>query len=506
MKKFTTTSLALLATLILSLTSTPLRAQISDASTSDECITIKISETKDKILYAGVVAPNKDAWIDLNGDGVCQPLERIGRSTEPPSDYTDVFYMGPELEAFVLEENVHSLHLYGTIEALRVTNSETNTSPESVDLSQCTALKYFKAYECMDLEQIIHPTPENNVCEMLSIKYTPFQSLDLSNYDKLLVLEASFNKNLEQITLAECPEMDELDLSFTKISQVDLSKVPALTALYMCQAMLSNIDLSLVPNLDLLSLGANYFEKLDLSPVPNVTYLSLFDNNLTTIDLSKLTILEDLAIEQNKLKTIDLNANTKLKTLTLHLNELTDLDLSMLPNLHLIALHDNNFSEKDMEKIVEKIPHCKEYNEDEDEDDSLLWGHLYIVNLPSPRSNVCNTLQVAALKEKGWTPLDVNGGSSQDFMLDAVEYSGSNPSGICSPIEEDGINILYTATGVRIEGLAPRTSVSLYSTSGELLQRYNSLRSREVNIQSADYLAGSYIVTIGNKGYKITLR
>lgn len=480
---------------------------MSDASTSDEYITIKFSETKDKVLYVGVVAPDKDAWIDLNGDGVCQPSERLGRTSEPPTDYTDLFYMGPDLEAFDLDENVKTLHLYGTIEALRVTNSETNTSPQSVDLSQCTALKYFKAYECMDLEEIIHPTPENNVCEMLSIKYCPLQSLDLSNYESLLVLEASFNENLEDITLIECPEMDELDLSFTKIAEVDLSKVPALTGLYICQAKLTSLDLSHVPNLEILSLGANYFDKLDLSPVPNVTYLSLFDNYLTTIDVSKLTELSELELEQNKLKTIDLGSNTQLKQLTLHLNELTALDLSMLPNLHLITIYDNNISEETMEQIVAKVPQCKEYNEEEDEEgNSELWGHIYVVNLPSPSSNVCNTQQVAVLKEKGWTPFDVNGGSSQDFMLDAVEYSGSTPSGICSPIEEGGINLLYTASGVRIQGLAPRTSVSLYSTSGELLQRYNSLRSTEVNIQSAHYPAGSYIVTIGNKGYKITLR
>lgn len=500
-----TTPFTLLTTLILSVTSTGLQAQTSDAPTTGECITIELSATKDKVLYAGVVAPDKDAWIDLNGDGECQPLERIGRETEAPADYIDIFYAGPELEIFALDENVQTLHIYGTIEALRLNNSETNTAPKSVDLSQCTALKYFKAYECPELEQITPPLAEHDFCEMLSIQYTPLKTLDLSNFGNLLVLVASFNKQLERITLAECPEMVELDLSFTKVAEVDLSKVPALTNLYLCQAALSSIDLSHTPNLETLSLGANHLTQIDLSSVPNLTYLSLFDNNLTAVDLSPLTELEVLELEQNRLTAIDLSKNSMLKELTIHINELSTLDLSMLSNLHLITLYDNNLSEETMGRIVPKIPQCKEFDEEGDDEHTDLWGQIYVVNTPSPRSNVCNTLHVAELKKKGWTPFDTNGGDPQDFMLDAVEYEGSTPTGLCSPIEADAIQISHTNAGVRIQDLSPRTSVSLFTTSGELLRRYNTLRSTEVYIPASRYPAGTYVVTIGNKSYKIAL-
>ncbi len=160
MKRFTHVTLA--AALLLSMTSTALKAQISDAPTTGEYVTIQLSQTKDKVLYAGLFSPDNDAWIDLNGDGECQIKERIGRNTERPEDYTDVSYDGPKTEIFELVEGVQTLHIYGKIEALRFINSETHTSPKSADLSQCTALRYFKLYECMYLEKIIPPLKKNS--------------------------------------------------------------------------------------------------------------------------------------------------------------------------------------------------------------------------------------------------------------------------------------------------------------------------------------------------------
>ena len=110
MKRFTT-HVSLATALLLSMTSTALKAQITDAPTTGECVTIELSQTKDKVLYAGVFAPDNDVWIDLNGDGECQPKERIGRNTERPEDYTDVFYDGPKTEIFELVEGVQTLRI-----------------------------------------------------------------------------------------------------------------------------------------------------------------------------------------------------------------------------------------------------------------------------------------------------------------------------------------------------------------------------------------------------------
>ena len=88
-------------------------------------------------------------------------------------------------------------------------------------------------------------------------------------------------------------------------------------------------------------------------------------------------------------------------------------------------------------------------------------------------------------------------------MTNAVEYAGSTPTGICAPINEDGVKISQTATGVQIQGLNANTHVYLFNTRGEMLQRYNSLRSNEVNIATEGYPAGTYFVAIGNKSYKV---
>ena len=495
MKQRNTLSLLLSAALVTLTTAPVLRAQTTDALTTGESITIEFSETKDKVLSIGAFTPDRNAWIDINGDGVCQDNERLGRDSERPEDYTDIFYMGPEVQYFNLDENTPKIHIYGELEALRFENSETQTAPVSIDLSKTTKMKFFRAYECEELQDVTFPDQENNCCEVLIIQYTPLEKLDLSSFESLKVLVASFNKQLRSVTQARCEDMEELDFSFTMIPSVDLSLTPGLISLYLCMAQLSEIDLSPTPDLEELSIGANYLTKIDLSKTPNLHYLSIYENELEEIDVTSLEDLEILEVEQNKLTKLDLSKNVNLKELTLHLNKIRSLDL--------LSIYENNISEQEMEQVIAKMPQCKAPSEDDQQEE--LWGHLYVVNTLSPQGNVCNTLQVAKLKEMGWTPLDVKGADPQEFMNDAVEYAGSTPTGLCNPIQQDKVQITYTPTAVRIEGLEPHTTVSLFDAQGQLLRRINSLRSPMVQISRDALPAGSYILSIAGKSYKVVL-
>lgn len=479
-----------------------LRAQTTDAPTTGESITIEVAETKDKEINIGAFAPAGNAWIDINGDGVCQNNERLGRDSARPEDYTDVFYMGPEVQTFALDENIREVHIYGEIEAIRFENSYTHTAPIKIDLSKTATLKFIRIYECEELEDVTFPTPENNICEVLTIQYTPLQELDLSGFETLKVLVASFNKQLRSVKRDRCEDMLELDFSFTMIPSVDLSLTPALASLYLCKAQLSEIDLTPTPDLEELSIGANNLTKIDLSKTPNLTYLSIYENELKEIDVTPLANLEILEVEQNKLTKLDLSKNTILEELTLHLNEITSLDLSMLEDLHFLSIYENNISEQAMQQIIDKMPQCKKMPEDEGDE---LWGALYIVNTKSPKGNVCNTLQVAKLKEMGWTPYDVNGADPQDFMLAPVEYEGSTPTHVATPTGSDELQISCTPTAIRVEGLAPRTAVTLFDAQGQLLTRVNSLRSPMVQISREALPAGAYILSIAGKSYKVVL-
>ena len=77
MKRLNTLSLLLSAALVTLTTSPVLRAQTTDAPTTGESITIELSETKDKVLCVGAFTPDRNAWIDINGDGECQDNERL---------------------------------------------------------------------------------------------------------------------------------------------------------------------------------------------------------------------------------------------------------------------------------------------------------------------------------------------------------------------------------------------------------------------------------------------
>lgn len=479
-----------------------LRAQTTDAPTTGESITIEVAETKDKEINIGAFAPAGNAWIDINGDGVCQNNERLGRDSARPEDYTDIYYMGPEVQTFALDENTREVHIYGEIEAIRFENSYTHTAPIKIDLSKTATLKFIRIYECEELEDVTFPTPENNICEVLTIQYTPLQELDLSGFETLKVLVASFNKQLRSVKRDRCEDMEELDFSFTMIPSVDLSLTPALASLYLCKAQLSEIDLTPTPDLEELSIGANNLTKIDLSKTPNLTYLSIYENELNEIDVTPLANLEILEVEQNKLTKLDLSKNTILEELTLHLNEITSLDLSMLEELHFLSIYENNISEQAMQQVIDKMPQCKKMPEGEGDE---LWGALYIVNTKSPKGNVCNTLQVAKLKEMGWTPYDVNGADPEDFMLAPVEYEGSTPTHVATPTGSDELQITCTPTAIRVEGLAPRTAVTLFDAQGQLLTRVNSLRSPMVQISREALPAGAYILSIAGKSYKVVL-
>lgn len=492
-----------LSAALVTLTAAPeLRAQTTDAPTTGESITIELTETKDKEINIGAFAPAGNAWIDINGDGVCQDNERLGRNSTRPEDYTDIFYMGPEIETFTLDEKTQMVHIYGEIEAIRFEKSYTQTSPISIDLSKATTPKYIRIYECEELTDVTFPTLEKNNCEVLLIQYTALQELDLSSFEKLKVLVTSFNEQLRSVKQTKCEDMEELDFSFTLIPSVDLSFTPALASLYLCKAQLSEIDLTPTPDLEELSIGANNLTKIDLSKTPNLTYLSIYENELNEIDVTPLANLEILEVEQNKLTKLDLSKNTNLEELTLHLNEITSLDLSMLEELHFLSIYENKISEQAMQQVIDKMPQCKTMPEDEGDE---LWGAFYVVNTKSPNGNVCNTLQVAKLKEMGWKPYDVNGADPQDFMNGAVEYEGSTPTHVATPTSLDELQITCTPTAIRVEGLAPRTVVTLFDAQGQLLTRANSLRSPMVQISRDALPAGAYILSIAGKSYKVVL-
>lgn len=60
-----------LSAVLVTLAAPELRAQTTDAPTTGESITIEVAETKDKEINIGAFAPAANAWIDINGDGVC---------------------------------------------------------------------------------------------------------------------------------------------------------------------------------------------------------------------------------------------------------------------------------------------------------------------------------------------------------------------------------------------------------------------------------------------------
>ncbi len=173
-------------------------------------------------------------------------------------------------------------------------------------------------------------------------------------------------------TLANCSNLEELDLSHNLLEEIQLSflkkmKNKVLKSLSLAGNMLKIIDLTPLQgfeSLEFLSLDANDLEKINLIPLKNLDrllYLNLARNKLREINLNPIAgnlALQHLSLAGNRLSKIDLSSLKNLRALQ-HLdlsgNELTKIDLTPLKNLkklNTLLLHGNKLLQLDVTPLA----------------------------------------------------------------------------------------------------------------------------------------------------------
>ncbi|MHA7942310.1 leucine-rich repeat domain-containing protein [Formosa sp. 3Alg 14/1] len=150
------------------------------------------------------------------------------------------------------------------------------------------------------------------------------------------------NKEISDLTgIEDFVALEELGLSYNKLTSLDVSNNIALTSLFVNDNELTAIDVSNNTALKRFGIMRNSFTTLDVSALVNIEELFIHQNELTSISFPENSPLWELHMYSNKFTTLDLSPLTKLVGLRAYNNQLSSLDVSMLANLSNISVNDN---------------------------------------------------------------------------------------------------------------------------------------------------------------------
>ena len=241
----------------------------------------------------------------------------------------------------------------------------------------------------------------------------------------------------------------------------------ALTKLECDNNQLTFLDMSQNLSLDTLACYNNQLSMLNVTQNEVLKVLSCYNNQLSALDVTHNTALEMLSCYSNQLSAIDLSYNTALVNLSCYNNKLTHLNVTQNVALTTLYIYQNQIYGEAMDEFVESLPVVENgmmrvvYNENEE--------------------NVMTSAQVAAAKEKGWTPYYWDG------SLPWKEYAGE-------------LETCATPTIDFVDG-----KLKFSCETEEVKYVYNIALSTEIESESSENdLPTTYIVSVYAKkeGYK----
>lgn len=270
------------------------------------------------------------------------------------------------------------------------------------------------------------------------------------------------------LTDEELENIKSMDVGNKNIQSLKgLEFFTALTKLVCNNNQLTFLDMSQNLALDTLACYNNQLSMLNVTQNEALKVLSCYNNQLTALDVTHNTALEMLSCYSNQLTAIDLSYNTALVSLSCYNNKFTHLNVTQNTALTTLYIYQNQIYGEAMDSLVESLPVVENgmmrvvYNENEE--------------------NVMTSAQVAAAKEKGWTPYYWDG------SLPWKEYAGE-------------LETCATPTIDFVDG-----KLKFSCETEEVKYVYNIALSAEIESESSENdLPTTYIVSVYAKkeGYK----
>ena len=300
-----------------------------------------------------------------------------------------------------------------------------------------------------------------------------------------------------------------------------------------------------------LSCWQNQLTTLDLSKNTALTKVWCFNNKITSLNVSGCTALQELDCNQNQLASLDLSGCPALTTLYCYRNQIKDSKMDSLikslpvvsdGKLEVIYYPGNSIDNNVMTKSQVAAAKAKGWTpkywsgngwlEYEGSEDPVVVTDFATLTYAAAGQSTTKmtvkkgtvTLSIAA--EENWAidSLTVNGQSRLDSLLNGqmtinmqadtevrvafrwanaeTLYSEDDATGIAT-IRGENVKVFVFDGQLCIEGAAGK-AVRLYTVSGALIKTVTPRDGEKVGVFSVP--AGTYIVQVGNKAAKISVR
>ena len=193
------------------------------------------------------------------------------------------------------------------------------------------------------------------------------------------------------LTDAEIAEIQTIDVSRQSIQSLQgIEFFTELTKLDCYSSMLTSLDVSKNTKLTNLSCHRNMISSLNVEGCTMLVYIDCSNNKLTSLDLRSNVALNSLHCSYNVLKSLDVSQNTKLSSIGCAHNRLASISISQNTGVSFIECESNSIRGAAMDSLIANLR-------------TVTNGQLHAINYHR-EGNVMTPEQVAAAKEKGWTP------------------------------------------------------------------------------------------------------
>ncbi len=359
--------------------------------------------------------------------------------------------------------------------------------------------------------------------ERLDISSLPLSSLDCSANRKLKALVCR-KLPLVELKLPKSSSLNYLECRDCSLKELPLEDFKNLKILKCSMNKLSALNLANNKNLEVLELNSNEFSSIDLSPIKNLKLLNLSNNPISNFDFSGLKSLESLFCSGTLMERMDISPLSKLERVVAEHNKFLkrivfSQDGKKTENLQRARLSDNALEELDLSELDKLYAINCEQNQLKKGACRRLVESLQNHTYPSPvinskiriidtksskEGNLCYEDDVIIAQKKGWECYDYNGGVKE------TKFRGLVRTALDETFMKNKLNALVSPNPVSdrivIEGALPNSRVILINLNGEMVFEGYCSEKGDLYFSTQMYGNGLYLLKIGRQVHKILIQ
>jgi hypothetical protein len=369
---------------------------------------------------------------------------------------------------------------------------------KSLDISGLKKLKKLNL-DCPGLENL--SLKNNDDLEELYLDASKLKQLDVSGLKKLKKLNLDC-PGIENLRLKNNDDLEELYLNASKLKQLDISDLKKLKRLELTNSAIKNLSLKNNDDLEKLYLyDFSKLKQLDVSDLKKLKRLNLKGSDIENLRLKNNDDLEKLYLSDcSKLKQLDVSGLKKLKKLDLNGSGIENLSLKNNDDLEKLYLSDCS---KLKQLDVSGLKKLKKLDLKGSGIENLsLKNNDDLEKLSLPNCSKLKQLDVSGLKKL--KKLDLKGSGIKNLSLkhnDGLEKL-SLPN--CSKLKQLDLHFFRHLKTISLEGMLGLISIDLGNML-ELEHIYlkNIPKLETINLENIPKLKLIYIKEKTNKKYKI---